>query len=396
VIEWHSDMALGGDNGRMPQAVTRGGDTISSNDQVAISPLGNVQTRHPGLALALLAFALALVSTACTDSGPGTQPTNTSSSRTPPAKPAPPDQNLRDVTKAMIYSDGIAYVLPETAAQLLCGALSPAEWRQIIGTDVGRTVYGGAGAKCVVSTGALVIDLQTTVEALGGEGERIAGRRVKVDDSSSSKRVAAASAAVVALGELDIPAQQRVGAEPVLHLVARMTDVDRDAPDLPALLHQLLAVLLPRLIPTGPATPVYDAAGKLAYTPTEPVAGLPIYDLPRTVQSLVLCTVVLRETRIKAQSASILVNSVGECNISTLHIFAAVTQFLPPVAESSPYKIAGRPAEEIPDIGIVINLLSIPTEYERTEHLTLRLNNYAPAAQLRGWAEKVAQQILSA
>lgn len=367
---------------------------MSQNNRKDPCPFRTVRIGGHRLARILAAFALTVVGTACTNSHPVAQSTITSSSPTRPAKPTPADRNLRDVTKAMIYGDGIAHVLPETAAQMICGALSPAEWHRTVGGDVGRTVYGGVGAKCVVSTGASSIELQMTVEALGAEGERIAGRRVKVDDSSSSKRVAAASAAVVPLGEQDIPAQQRVGAEPVLHLLARMIDMYQPAPDLPALLRHLLAMLLPRLNPaSGPATPVYDAAGKLTYIPAESVAGVAIYDLPQTVQSLVLCTIVLQETGIRPQSAGIFVNSVSECNISKPRIFAKVDQFLPPLRQQ--FSIAGLPAQEVPNVGIVIDLLTMPAEYDRIEHLALRLTNYKPSAQLRAWVEMVAPRLLN-
>lgn len=153
--------------------------------------------------VALLAVA-ALAATACGDTGADTRPTGPpSSSTTRPVEPAPPDQNLRDVGKAMIYSDGIAQVLPETAAQMICGALSPAEWAGIFGGTVGRTVNGGLDATCVVATGALSVELAMIDGSLGAEGERIHGRRVKVDDTAASRRVGVASAAVVPAGEQD-------------------------------------------------------------------------------------------------------------------------------------------------------------------------------------------------
>lgn len=242
---------------------------------------------------------------------------------------------------------------------------------------------------------ALVVDLERTVHTLGTAGELIAGRRVEVDGSSSSGHVAAASAALVSLGEQDIAEQQRVGARPVLRLLARTTGIDQNPPDLPALLRRLLAALLPKLTPAGPATPVYDDAGKLTYTPTEPIPGVPIYDLPQTVQALVLCTAVLHEAGIRPQPGDVFVNSVAECGVDRLRIFAKVDQFLDPVAESSPYNVAGRPAEERTDVGVVINLLTMPAEYDRTKHLTLRLTNHAPPARLRAWAEKVAARVLT-
>jgi len=239
-----------------------------------------------------------------------------------------------------------------------------------------------------------------TVEGLGAEGERVAGRRVTIEPSSASGRVSAADAALVPLAEQDVPAQQRVGAEPVLHLVARTTDLDQPdlPPDLlPGLLRRVLASLLPKLTPDGaPATPV-EVGGKLAFTAIQPVPGVPIYDLPQTVQSLVLCTVIPQVTGIKPPQAAIFVDSVSDCVISQpVRIFAKIDRFLPPVREQ--FKIAGHPAQEVTDhdIGIVIDLVAIPNKYgSEPRHLALRLQNYEPAAQLRAWAEKIATQLLA-
>jgi hypothetical protein len=350
--------------------------------------------------LAAVLAAAALVSAACTSDPTGSQlTTTTSASTTRSSKPAPPDTNLRNVARAAIYGDGIAYVLPETAAQMICGALSPAEWRTVLGSDVGRAVYGDVDAKCRLSSGSVTIDMTGTVQALGAVGERIADRRVTIEPSSASGRVAAAQAALVPLAEQDIPAQQRVGAEPVLHLLAQTTiDLEQAdaAPDLlPGLLRRVLAALLPRLTPHGPATPV-EAAGTLTFTATEPVAGVPIYDLPQTVQSLVLCTVVPRESGIKPSVGGIFVDSVSECQIGKpARIFTKVDRFLPAVQEQ--FTIAGHPAQEIADVGIVIDLLTMPNEYgTEARHLTLRLQNYRSSAQLRAWAGKVAPPLLAA
>jgi hypothetical protein len=347
---------------------------------------------------AVLAVA-SLVGTACTNDRNGAQPTTTTgTSTTRSPKPAPPDRNLRNVARAAIYSDGIAYVLPETAAQMICGALSPAEWRTVLGSDVGRAVYGDVDAKCRLSAGSVTIDMTRTVQVLGAVGERIADRRVSIEPSSASGRVAAAQAALVPLAEQDIPAQQRVGAEPVLRLLAQTTDLEQAdlAPDLlPGLLRRVLAALLPRLAPDGPATPV-EAAGRLTFTATELVAGVPIYDLPQTVQSLVLCTVVPRESGIKPPVGGIFVDSVSECQISKpARIFTKVDRFLPAVREQ--FTIAGHPAQEIAEVGIVIDPLTMPNEYgTEARHLTIRLQNYRSSAQLRAWAEKVAPPLLAA
>lgn len=64
-------------------------------------------------------------------------------------------------------------------------------------------------------------------------------------------------------------------------------------------------MLLPRLTFNGPPTPVYDDAGTLSFTPTEPIPQVLLVDLPSTVQSLVLCTAVLKTLNRKAAPGEI-------------------------------------------------------------------------------------------
>lgn len=351
--------------------------------------------RLAGRRVAAVLAAVGLAAAACTDSDPTAQPTTApSSSITRPAQPAPPDQNLRDVTKAMLYSDGIAYTLPETAAQMICGALTPNEWSDVLGSTVGRTVFGGVDASCVIDTGILSVQLKMVIDYVGTNAERINGRAVKVDPSPFKER-AYASAAVVSVGELQTQEQQRFGAEPVLRLSAKMAALHDATQDLNAMVRRLISLLVPRLAPADkPPTPLPDARGILTYIPTEPVAGVKIHDLPRPVQSHVLCTAVLRVTGIKLSQTAAKVNSVGECYIPRLQISAEVDPFEPPIGESSPYKVAGRPAFEQLGTGILINLLTAQSEYSRPASVTLRLERTLPSSELRTWAEKVANALL--
>lgn len=350
--------------------------------------------RFPGRQLAAVLMALAAVGTACTNGQPDSRATATGSPTTRPPRPTPPDKGLRPVRP--VYGDGIAHVLPETAAQMICGALSKAEWREAMGGDVGRTVYGSAAeGKCMVTSGSLVVELQMTqfdIDSILADDESIAGRTVRLRPTSSP-RIASASAAVLPLGEQDVPTQQRVIAYPVLYVNARVEHLDT-SPDLIALLRRLLAALLPKLTTNGPPTPTKVIPQRLTYTPTEPVAGVALHDLPRTVQSLVLCTAVLKVSGIAPQPDDLLVNAVGECSISRPSIFAKIDPFANPVANQ--FSIAGHPAH-ISSLGVEIELLSMTTEYDRTTHVALRLTRrYSNPAQLRPWAEKVATQLFPA
>lgn len=350
--------------------------------------------RFPGRRLAAVLVALAAVGTACTNDQPGGQAIATGSSTTRPPRPTPPDNGLRPVR--LVYGDGIAHVLPETAAQMICGALPKAAWREAMGGDVGRTVSGSAAeGKCVVTSGSLEVELQMTqfdVDSILAEDESIAGRTVRLRPTPSP-RVASAAAAVVPLGEQDVPTQQRIVAYPVLYVNARVEHLDT-GPDLIALLRRLLAALLPKLTTNGPPTPTEVIPQRLTYTPTEPVAGVALYDLPRTVQSLVLCTAVLKVSSIAPQADNLLVNAVGECSISRPSILAKIDPFANPV--ESQFTVAGHPAQ-ISSLGVEIDLLTMTTEYDRTTHVALRLNrHYSDPAQLRPWAEKVATQLFPA
>ncbi|HCT81735.1 MAG TPA: hypothetical protein DGT23_35180 [Micromonosporaceae bacterium] len=353
---------------------------------------GTTRVPRP-LTAVLVALTMA---TACTATEPAAPPTTSSTPVMRPPRPTPPDTGLRTVR--MAYGDGIAFVLPETAAQAICGALSAAEWREVVGAQVGRRVNASAAdGTCVVVSGWLVIELTMSdfaIDSIGSEDETIAGRRVRFRPAARGGGSVAAAAAVVPIGEQDLPAQQRVNADPVLYVHARMEGLE-DHPDLDGLVRRMLATLLPRLTHDVPPTPVNDAAGHLAYTPTEPVAGVALADLPRTVQSLVLCTSVLKTGRRPPKPGQISVNSVGECYISGPdRTFAAVDRFAGPVAVE--FTIAGHSAH-VGSRGVEIELLRMTTESGRTGYVVLRLDRHdLDPNQLRAWAEQVATPLLTA
>src|SRR5262245_16073384 len=97
-----------------------------------------------------LLVVAALAGCSTPDPAPRPDPATTTTTTT---VPTPADKGLRPVT--MTYRDGLAYVFAETAAQALCHALTPAEWRDVLGGDVGRTIddSGGDSAACVVVSG---------------------------------------------------------------------------------------------------------------------------------------------------------------------------------------------------------------------------------------------------
>lgn len=330
----------------------------------------------------------------CTDSEPATPTTTTttSTSRTPP--PTPPDEGLRPVK--IPYGDGIAFVLHETAAQVLCQALSATEWKDAMGGEVGRRVDASSvDGTCVLISGWLEVSLSLRVldlASVGPEVERIAGRSVRLDVNPSGSS-AYAGAAVVPLGEQNVPAQQRVLAHPVLYVSAQMKGLETN-PHLGELVRRLLGAVLPKLTHEGPPTPAYDGAGDLPYTPTEPIPGVQLADLPPTVQSLVLCTAALKELKRKPNPEKVLLNAVGECQISGPEgIFIEVDRFGGPVPNG--FTIANHRAY-VGGRGVEIHLLDMKSRNSRTYYLTLRLNRKdLDLDAKRAWAEKVAAPLLA-
>ena len=184
------------------------------------------------------------------------------------------DQWLRPVD--MTYRDGLAYVFAETSAQALCDALNATEWDMVLGDGVARVVQSGStGHECMVVRGSLTIRLEMTAEEPFDLAEAESG---DIDGHHAWLRTGYAAVEVAPRGS---PSPAR----PLLSMTTTDQDPHTRWKEVDAKLRRLLTMLLTRLAHDGPATPVDGV-----FTPTEPVRGVPLSDLPRPVQALVLCS----------------------------------------------------------------------------------------------------------
>lgn len=258
----------------------------------------------------------------------------------PPTTAVPPDSGLRPVV--VPYGDGLPYVAPETSAQAICQALPPERWQEMFGGPVGRTI--DEGTTCVVTGADMTVRLRMRELAPdpGAEVVTLAGHQVRFGDGT-------AATALLPVGEQDEQAQVVSRTLPVFYA---------EAPD-ETLLRDLFATLLPVLVHDGPPVPAPDADGEVPFTPTAPLPGVRLVDLPAPVQGLVLCTALQAAT--SAPANQVHVNGGGGCDVgdTTAVVLAEFTM-------GGPAKtVAGLPATV--DVDVVHVALNPP------DHGVLRL-----------------------
>lgn len=236
----------------------------------------------------------------------------------PPTTSAPEDSGLRPV--ALPFGDGLPYVAAETSAQGICQALTPEVWRELLGGPVGRTIDDGT--TCVVASTDVTVRLRMRELVLDPDVETatIAGHRVRFWDGE-------AATALVPVGEQDQEAQLLSGTLPVFHA---------EGPD--ETLRELFAALLPVLVHDGPPVPVSDAGGEVPYTPTAPLPGVRLVDLPAPVQGLVLCTAVVAVTGAPADRVHI--GRKGLCEVADTLVIVFAEYGMGEPART----VAGKPA----------------------------------------------------
>lgn len=309
--------------------------------------------------------------------------TSTTSSK---AWPTPEDSGLRPVT--VPYRDGLAYVMEETSAQALCHALSPAEWRELFGGDVGRTVeHLGGGVSCTAVSGPMTVHATmihgSLLDTSAGDPHDIGGHQAWISTGESDSR--AWAAAEVASRSAPDPAQS------VLYLSASMEFREtRDGLD--DLLRELLTILLTRLAHDGPATPVKDASGRVPFAATPPVPGVRLLDLPRPVQGLVLCTAM---ANIGAPHG-IRTNMVAQCFADGDGRRALVVEN---TTDGGPaqFTVGGRPARFGPSGALLVDIAELPdtvTASSGVEYVQLMLDwRNADQTTMREWADRFVGQL---
>lgn len=321
----------------------------------------------------VLLLAVAALAGCAWDPPPSTAPTTT--------RGVPNDANLRPVT--MTYKDGLVYTYGETSAQALCHALSPQEWRTLLGGEVGRTVENYD--ECVVGNSSLTVRMSMKLDEPdyapdGRETELIGGYPAWIESGG----------AVVTLVE----EPGSMWARPFL-VVGLSTG--SGSPDQRDLLRRLVTTLLGKLAHDGPATPVEGADDTLAFVPTQPVPGVRLIDLPWPVRALVLCTAMVATGAAQVSS----VDMAGQCaaddgdrTAADGHRTAAVTGE-DQVVKSARFKVGGRLAWFTDYDAIVIDLAELPPDgYGRESHLYLKLAwSFVDRTATKAWANQFVGQL---
>lgn len=337
--------------------------------------------RHVVLTVLLAALILG----GCTSGGDDSpSPPNRSTSTTSTTQPVPPDSGLRPVENR--YGDGIAYVLGETAAQIICQALTPQEWSDILGGDVGRTIepFGD----CIVTSSTVTIELSMST-AVGSnrdgvDEETIAGHPAWV--WIAGDRAAEGVVGLLPFVEGDTSPRYLpslyVQATPIAH---------GSHDDLGGLVRAVSATLAPKLLHDGPKTPRWEEERlTVPYVRTEPVPGTALYDLPPTVQGLVLCTVMADLQAAEIRDSDLLVLGTGSCALPDAPRPYGWVMESSDAAGDGDLTVAGFPAG-FTSLGIAIDLRTLPAISPNGEdrYIRLLLRSDADPAELRVWAEKV-------
>nr|CEL22662.1 hypothetical protein [Kibdelosporangium sp. MJ126-NF4]CTQ89803.1 hypothetical protein [Kibdelosporangium sp. MJ126-NF4] len=235
-------------------------------------------------------------------------------------QPPAPDRGLRDVSKAIRYKDGIAYVLDETAMQMVCGALSATEW---------------AGVR---DDGAPLLTTWVSVEQ---ERDRL--------------------------------------------------------PDMPDRIRRLFTMVLPRLTPADkPAAPFTDAVdNSIEYAATEPVAGVPLHDLPQPMQSQILCTAAIQAMGAAVKPEDISVFGTATCLLLDSGVSVSLDTKGSAVPDASPDRIGSRVAQVLPSGEVLVNVLKSEKTRGTDGDLKLRFKPMSKPIDLRPVAEKVVARVLS-
>lgn len=316
--------------------------------------------RHPAVVAVAVLGAL-LVS--CTSTEPGREPGQLPSATDQPAV----DRYLRPVDTP--YRDGIGSVWPETAAQTICQALTAEQWGTALGGVVRRSVTGELplNARCEITTGTVTLTLYMTDRQVTGATETIAGHPAQFVIRNPGT-LAEATVEVVP----DAP-------RPALSAV-----IDGDSDTLDDVLRRAVGEVVPNLMPDGPAIPVPDYAGRLAYPPATPVPAVPPEDLPVSAQALALCAALTAHTDPAPPANAVRAtvdNGAATCQWREPEFVWAT--LVPGTTETST-EIDGRPAQ-LTDGGVTVALAG---------RGMLILRRSADAATLRAWAEQVVGQLV--
>ncbi|MDQ7909169.1 hypothetical protein RB614_32075 [Phytohabitans sp. ZYX-F-186] len=300
-----------------------------------------------------------------------------------PEPPFPPDSGLRPVT--MPYGDGIAYVQEETSAQLLCQALDPARWRDVLGAPVSRTVQNSLGrSQCVLDNASLAMEVSTELfllDEIGPGLETVHGHPARIGADSEKAMHGAAELLPAAAVGLD----SREG----MNLYVRVVAKQGAEPGLPGIVRRTIEALMPAILDDRPKTPGWP----VRFEHTGPVEGVALLDLPAPVQARVLCSALhddsgtgpaAHEADLGRTNACLVVKS-GETRQARLDIEYELRDSM-----GGEFTIAGLPARVNDDEASIV-LRTVPGEPSGTiYHLLVLRRQGLGVAALRVWAEAIA------
>lgn len=256
---------------------------------------------------------------------------------------AEPDSGVRTVR--MNSGSALTYVLPETAAQILCQILEKDRWEQVLEDRVGRRL---SGAECQVAGERIGLSLRLS----GGDGAFaprtvIGGRPAAAlrGDDEVGYRVALTAEALrsvpgrISLPLLDFTVTYGTGLEP---------------PARRELAVRVLDEIVPRLAQVGDQLPGLDEQGRMDYVSTGLTRGGQIIDLPRPVQALQLCT--LAVAQLGVAPAQVDVAGTGRCELGTGAgpVVLALQPAGAATTTTSTDRIAGRPARSATSSGAIL------------------------------------------
>ncbi len=296
----------------------------------------------------------------------------------------PPDFGLRPVT--MPYGDGIAYAQEEPSAQLLCQALDPARWRDVLGAPVSRKVQNTVyRSECLLDNATLAMEVSTErfpLAEIGSRPESVHGRPARIGADSDKAMH----------GAVELLSATTVEPDKGTNLYVRAVAKQGAEPGLPGMVRRTLEALLPVILDDKPKSPGWP----LKFAHTEPVEGVALLDLPAPVQARVLCSALYDDAGIgPLASEADLVQSNG-CSVLKSDETRQVRLDTEDTLRDSmggEFTIAGLPARVNDDEARLI-LRAVPGEPSGTVHEVLVLKRAGlGVAALRVWAEAMATRL---
>ena len=272
-----------------------------------------------------LSVVLVVGLAACTAPDETPRPTVTTS-----AAPVLRDQELRPVR--MVGGRALTYVQPSTASQVLCQVLDQAGWERLLGGAIGRKPLPLPYAGCQVSSKHGVVRLQLRefedafVPAATVAGRpartygRTGGRSVYVLALTDDALRAVPGGSLRTLRTLEV---ETTGDEPKENVSLRVLDE-----------------VVPLLTKDTEPLPAIDDGGRIDYVMTPLTDGDQFIDLPRPVQALQLCTVLLDGIA----ATDVDVADTGTCTLTTARGRVAA-ETMSTQRRTHTDRVAGRPAE---------------------------------------------------